>query len=1001
MKHLLELLSARRFAAKALTLLIIVIGVLVAIDLPMAEKPRFDMMEGDITTSYPGATAQDIESNITSKIEKELLSISSIKEFTSISENGQSKISLALETNVSDPNAAYQDIRDALSKVSGLPQGVTDPPTFTPKKSYSLDFMVVGISADIPYQELRKKAKDLELKLRQIKGIGDIHSIDLRAPEFLIALEPKDLKRYGLSIDEVATLIAERNTLISGGRLDQLKDSPELITAAELKSIADLQEMMIGFSPRLQLKDIAGEITETFEKGEVYGSINGKKSIVFDLRTNETGDVISTAEAVKALLAKEQALLGDTYTLGVGFDLSNEIQEKAWIVQSNGLVGLALVLATLAFFLRKRIALWVAMSIPVCIFGTLALLPVFGQILDVFTLSALILIIGIIVDDAVVVSDKIVSLVEEGYDIDKAVKEGVKSVFPAVLASVLSTMIAFIPLLFLPGNSGKLVYVIPLTVIIALCFSFIDALLFIPAHLKGALKKGALPSKAKSNQFQFINQVIATLIHKHKVVLPISLVAIVGLGAVSYQNLNYLFFPVDGAYIVEFEAEASPELSLDQVWQETQALENIIKSTPEVESWYGEVGTPNSAWGVALTPANKRERSAEEIVADWEEKAKGITGLEQIEFDIDGGGPGVGRPIDLRVVGGTDEGRDKLANDLVAFLTAMPGINRAKRDLNSPSPQAQAVLQYDWLNYHGISAKQVGDIIKYAIDGQRVTRVFNGDEEVHFRVALEDNDRLLSELDELLVRDKKGQMIPLNKLVRWEFTDSLTSIDHYNGKRVIRVSSGLDSAVTDPVSVFDSVQNAFAQKDYQGASIIGTGQILETQKAQQGFALAIVFSLFGIFLLLLLLFDKMAETLIVLSVIPLGIGGALFILFVHNQVLSFFAIIGMIALIGIMVNNSLVLVWHFMETEKTEAKMNLVDFVIKGTQSRVRPILLTTVTTVAGLIPLAYGLGGYDNFMSPMALVVGWGCIISMIVTLTLIPSLYLLVKQWQLSAKK
>ncbi len=996
MNYLLEFLSLRKLAVKVLTLLIIGMGAFTAYNLPLAEKPRFDMGEGTIRTAYPGATAQDIESNVTSKIEKELLSLSGIKEFISTSETGLSVIEVALESNVSDPNVVYQDIRDALSRVADLPTGVTDGPAFSSQKSYSLDFMVVGISGDVAYPELRAKAKNLELELRDIDGIGEVHTIDLRAPEFLIQLEPKSLKRYGLTINEVSTIIAERNALISGGRLEYLKNNPELVTAAELDSLESLREMLVSFSPKLQLKDIAGEIESGFEKGDVYGSINGKKSIIFDLRTNENGDVISTSKAVKALLERRQQLLGDKYTLAIGSDLSGDIQEKATIVQSNGLFGLALVLITLALFLKKRIAFWVAISIPVCIFGTLALLPAFGQILDVFTMSALILIIGIIVDDAVVVSDKIVALVEKGYTIERAVTEGVKSVFPAVLASILSTMIAFIPLLFLPGNSGKVMYVIPLTVIIALCFSFLDALLFIPAHLKGVLKDNQSIKHNNLIKLDGFHALIALAIRKSKIVLPCTLVVFFGLALLSWNSLSFLFFPVDGAYLVEVGAEADPELDLDEVWQQTQALEAIIKDTPEVAYWYGEVGSPNSFWAITLTPPNSRTRKAEEIVEEWETKTEQIKGLAQIEFDIDGGGPPVGRPVDLRVVGGTDAGRDQLANDLVAFLKSLEGTTRVRRDLNAPAPQVQAALQYDWLNYYGISAAQVGDVIKYAIDGQRVTRVFNGEEEVHFRVALEENDRSLDELDDIFVRASDNKLIPLRELVRWEFTDSQATIDHFNGKRVIRVSSGLNATVTDPVAVFDSVQTAFADKNYGGASIIAAGQILETQEAQNGFTIAIICALIGISLLLIFLFDRFVESLIILTVIPFGISGALFILFVHNQVLSFFSIIGIIALIGIMVNNSLVLVWHFMETENLCNRDNLVEFVIEGTQSRVRPIMLTTITTVAGLIPLAYGFGGYDNYMSPMALVVGWGCVISMIVTLAVIPSLYLWAKRLQ-----
>lgn len=990
MNGILDILSHRKFAAKVLTILIISIGAWTAYNLPLAEKPRFDLGKGNIVTVYPGASAKDIESNITSKIEKELLSISGLKEFTSTSETGVSNISVVLDSNVSDPNAVYQDVRDALARVSDLPSGVTDAPTLSIKKSYSLDFMVVGISGDVGYKSLRAKAKDLELALRRVEGIGEVYTVDLRAPEFLIQIEPISLRRYGLTLDQVATLIAERNTLISGGRLETLKNNPELMTSAELDSLESLREMFISFSPTIQLKDVTGVIEDGFEKGEVYGSINSNKSILFDLRTNETADVISTSNAVKALLEKQQKLLGNDYKVEIGSDLSEDIQEKARIVKDNGLVGLGLVLITLALFLDRRIAFWVAVSIPVCIFGTLALLPAFGQILDVFTLSALILIVGIIVDDAVVVSDKIVALVEEGYPVETAVKKGVKSVFPAVMASILSTMIAFIPLLFLPGNSGKLVYVIPLTVIIALCFSFIDALFFIPAHLKGILNKQGQVKKKAVLDLRVFNRLIEYVIRRSKIALPVITVVILSLGVISYQSLSYLFFPTDGAYLIEVSAESNPELDLDDVWKETQKLESLIKSTAEVNYWYGEVSSPNSYWVISLTPPNRRTRTAEQIVEEWEEKAAQITGLAQIEFDIDGGGPPVGRPVDLRVVGGTDAGRENLANDLTAYIAALEGTSRVRRDLNAPAPQIQAELQHQWLKYYGISANKIGDIIKFAIDGQRVTRIFNGEEEVYFRVALEDDDKSLRELGNILVRSGNNELVPLSKLVRWKNADGEAQIKHFNGERVIRVSSGVDATVTDPVAVFTAVQDAFANKEYGGASIVATGQILETQEAQQGFIAAISVAFIGIALLLVLLFDRLRETLIVLSVIPFGIAGALFILFIHHQVLSFFSIIGMIALIGIMVNNSLVLIWHFKEHEAECNHSNVLEFVIRGTLSRVRPITLTTITTVAGLIPLAYGVGGYDNYMSPMALVVGWGCVISMIVTLTVIPSIYL-----------
>jgi len=997
---LLEIFSQRRLAAKLLSILIILLGLAALFELPLAEKPRFDMGKGSITTVYPGATASDIESNITSKIEKELLSISGLKEFSSSSETGISRINIKVSSDNADVEGVYQDVRDALSSVSGLPSGITDLPTLTVKKSYSLDFMVIGISSELPYAELRAQAKTLELALRRIDGIGEVHPIDLRKPEFLISLEPAQLQRYGLTISEIASLLSQRNVLISGGRLEQLKNNPELITIAELSDIETLSNMFVSFLPNIQLKNVSGSIANTFEKTDVYGSVNGHQSILFDLRTNETADVLKTSALVRELLSTSDARLGDDYTMHIGFDLANEIQVKFDIVKNNGLVGLILVLVTLALFLDRRIAFWVAVSIPVCLLGTLILLPMFGQILDAYTLSALILIIGIIVDDAVVVSDKIIALVEQGQPISQAVSNGVKSVFPAVAVSILSTMIAFIPLLMLPGNSGKMMYVIPLTVIIALCFSFLDALFFLPAHLKSLLSNNTRIQKKNFISLSVFDRMIDTAVSNRKTTLLLSVALCAALGSFSYQRLSFLFFPTDGAYLIEVGVETAPELTLDQVWQRTQQLENLFAQTADVASWYGEIGSPSSGWIISLTPANERRLTAEQIVDLWQEKAATIDGFLQIEFDIDGGGPPVGRPVDIKVVGGEDLGREALADDLTAFLTTLSGAARVRRDLADAQPRIEAQLQFKWLNYYGISAATVGETLKYAVEGARVSRIFNGKEEAFFRVVLEDDDKTIAELNNINVRAKDGKLVPLSKLVRWEDAVAPPKMSHFNGERVIRVSAGVDASLTDPIAIFDQVQVHFSQASYQGARLVAAGQIVETKEAQQGFTIAIIMAVLGISALAFLLFDRLWEPLVVLAVIPFGIAGALTILFIHQQTLSFFSIIGMIALIGIMVNNSLVLIWHFHSTLDELKPDDVAKFIIAGAKSRVRPIILTTITTVAGLIPLAYGLGGYDNYMSPMALVVGWGCVISMLVTLTVIPCIYSYVLQWKIKTR-
>lgn len=217
------------------------------------------------------------------------------------------------------------------------------------------------------------------------------------------------------------------------------------------------------------------------------------------------------------------------------------------------------------------------------------------------------------------------------------------------------------------------------------------------------------------------------------------------------------------------------------MWLRTSKLEQLFEQTPEVASWYGEIGSANSSWVISLIPANDRNLTAEDIVEMWEDKAATIDGFLQIEFDIDGGGPPVGRPVDIKVVGGEDLGREALANDLVAYFKTLPGATRVRRDLNDLQPRIEAQLQFKWLNYYGISAAQVGELLKYAVEGERVSRIFNGKEEVFFRVVLEDNDKTIEELNQLNVRAKNGTLVPLHKLVRWKDSFAPPKISHYHG----------------------------------------------------------------------------------------------------------------------------------------------------------------------------------------------------------------------------
>ncbi|WP_286342367.1 efflux RND transporter permease subunit [Ferrimonas sp. YFM] len=977
----------RRMAANLLSLTVVVLGVMAVYRLPLAEKPRIDLGRVSISTQYPGASAEDVEANVTGKLEKELLSLAGIRKFTSRSASGSSSISVELEPSVKDVAGVYQDIRDAVNRVTDLPAGVTDAPLVRVMKSSNLDFMVVGISADVPYSELREQARILELKLRRIQGVSEVQLIDLREREFWIELEPEQLKRYDLTLTDVADAIAGRNVLITGGTIETNNGDLELITSAQMLEPQALESLKLRSGPDVTLKDISGGIREGFERRSSLATINGRAAIGFDLRASEEADVLTTSAKVRQLLEEESRRLGPTFALDVGFDLAGEIRARFDIVKWNGLSGLALVLLVLSLCLNRRIAPWVAFSIPFCLLGTLTVLLLSGQILDSYTMAALILIIGIIVDDAVVVSERIAARREAGEGVLEALRGGVADVFPAILVSILTTVLAFLPLLFLPGQMGKMLYVLPLTIGVALAFSFIDALVIIPAHMRSVLTRPLGDSAGPSGQ-RWSGPILWALRHGRGLIATL-LLGSVALSWGVMQLLPKEFFPSDGAYLVEISAQMKGNQSMEQSWQYAQAVDRMLAQTPEVVRWYGEVSESEASWEVTLSPAGHREITATEVVHRWQSQTQSLPGILEVEYDVDSGGSPLGRPVDLQVAGGSDQARQAKADAIVHWLAQQPGVIAPHQSRADEVAQLRADPVYPWMVRYGVDAQTLGRTLRLAIEGERVSRVFKEDEEQFYRVVLEPNDREVNELRHLLVRGQGGDLVSLDRLVRWHSASREEVINHYNGERALRVSASLDSSVTDPISVEAELMKAMAGEGDPAVSIHSAGQARETRESMTGLAVAMALALLAIAMLMALLFDRLGEVLVGLAVVPTAVAAALLVLWLHGKPLSFFAVVGIIGMTGVVVNNALVLLYHYHGLQFSDDKHTRRRQLVEGAVTRVRPMLVTTLTTVAGLLPLAYGLGGYDNLISPIALVIGWGVLLSAPLVLLLVPAGY------------
>ncbi len=988
--NIFALLLQRRLLANLLTMSILVIGTLSLWFLPMAEKPAVDAGEVAITTNYPGASAEEVESNVTAKLEKELLSVSGVERFTSVSESGYSEIIIIIDSVITDLDAVYQDIRDAVNRVTDLPPQVTERPLVRVEKSSNLDFMVVGIGSDLPYSELREQAKQLELKLRRMSGVGEVNLIDLREREFWIELEPAQLSRYQLSADDIAAAIADHNLLATAGSISVNDEQIELVAEARLDSAAKLGALPLKQQPLIRLDDVA-TIRYDYERQKSLSVINGKRSIGFDLRAAEKADVVSTSQAVRALLDSEQLRLGSQYQLAVGFDVAQEIKTRFDIVKVNGITGLFLVLLVLALVLHHRIAPWVALSIPFCLLGTIGVLAAIGQILDSYTMAALILIIGIIVDDSVVVSERISANISDGLPITQAVLTGVQQVAPAILVSICTTIIAFLPMLWLPGDTGKLLYVLPLTISIALLFSLLDAVLVVPSHLRRALSSvDKLPTKAwLTNLGEHVRPTLQFALSYPRALISSILVISILLAMFLSQRLPLVFFPDDGAYLVAISATMPANLELDQSWQLAQQIDQMLADTEEVSGWYGEVTEAEGSWEVSLVPAGRRDLGANEVVNNWQQQSKAF-GLE-LEFDVDTGGPPGERPIDIKVVGGSDQDRHALAEAILAKLESTPGTVSPNISDAEPIGQLMADIRPDWLVQHGVTLAQVTNLLRIAIEGEHVSRLFLDGEEVLYRLVLEENDRTPRELAQLLIQNSQGQLIELGQLVRWKQSERPEAFEHYNGLRALRVSSHIDENITDPIKVEQALMGAFSEHGFS-AEIFSSSQASETIDSLKALGLTLLLAVVAMAMVMMVLFDRVSTALLALLVLPTGIAAALLVLWLHGKPLSFFACVGIIGMTGVVLNNALVLLYHYRQQSFGRDEAKWPSLLLNGAIGRVRPMLVTSLTTVAGLLPLSYGIGGYDNLMSPIALVIGWGMALSAPIVLLLIPAGYLLI---------
>ena len=1000
MNSILDFLVRQKKLALVFTISIIALGLLSLNNIQRDQFPAVDFEIMSIVTSYPGASPEDVEQNITNVIEDELSDISGIDKFTSTSRAGTSSIVATLSQDVSDLSELKQEIRNAVNRIKSLPEEVVDLPRVTDFKTSRKSILKISLGSDtLSYAQLRDVVDGVAKSVALLEGVSEVVKQGYLDKEIQIRIDPKKLYQYELSLPQVMDAITQRNQRYTVGSNHHQQHEKTIVVLSKFDAATDVSEVIVKSTFEglvVRLKDIAVVESGNVEEKSIV-RVNGEKGFILQVKKQAQADVITTVDLVKAHMDKTRAKHNNQLDIFYSADLSKYVRNRLDIVTNNGLIGLLLVLVVLGAFLSFKTAFWVAVSLPVSLLGTVALLGVTGETINLVSLAAMILVLGIVVDDSIIVAESIHHYKQTGENKFKSAVHGFKRVIMPVVTTILTTVLAFSSMFLMEGMMGKFIYVIPLVVIFALVLSFLEVSLALPAHLAGVTEKPKQHNWFEYFEDKFEGFLAKVLKIRYWVVVTFSVVLVFSLYFASTQ-MKFSLFPAVGVDTISARMTMSVGSSLSNTEVKAKQVEALIIQTVgedlvSVTTDVGKYFDHKAKFTIELLPSSGRDRDSKVILKALKSKAKNIDQVETLKFSVHRPGPPQGEDVEINLISQVGGENLQAADKLEQILLSLNGVDNVQRDDEPGKDRIEVKLDFEKMSRLDIDFNTVNRYLRAAFTGIDVTNIREGQNDVNFRLYLGDMQQSENFIKSLKVANKTGRIIPLTNFSHIREIIGEPDFNHYNGLRSILLSASIDDEKTSTSEVMEAALSQLElDTRFPSVRAISEGGAKETMKSMNSFKQAFVMAVFGIFLLLVLLFNSYTQPMLILSAIPFSVIGVIWAFFLHSEALSFFAILGILALVGVIVNDSLVLVSHLNYLkDKALDKMSVHQWIIKGTKDRLRAVVLASLTTLAGIIPLAYGIGGTDYILQPMALALGYGLLFGTLMTLVLLPCLYLM----------
>ncbi|MDZ7772758.1 MAG: efflux RND transporter permease subunit [Balneolaceae bacterium] len=1002
----------RPIATTMVFLIVIVLGVMSFRYLPVDLLPPIEYPQLTISTSYSNVGPEEMEKIITQRIENAIAGIPGVERVRSSSDEGSSRVTLEF-TQGSDLDVAANEVRAVLDRVRDDLPPEAEPPQIWKFDPNNFPIVIVGANSDMDLQKLTQVLeREVTKRFEQISGVGSIGVWGGVYREVHVELKRDRLIASGLSSTQVQQAIASENVNLPGGNVNSGMQQLYVRTLGEFEDLDQIRNTIVSVveGKPIRVRDVA-QVDWGYEDVSRIVNIDGKPMVRFGIQKQSGANTVAVAEEIRSEIDRINGERDDM-ELFITTDQSEFIQASIDNVQNSALWGSLLAVFILYLFLRNGSSTFIiAVSIPISIIATFGLLYFNDLTLNQMSFGGLALGVGLIVDNAIVVLENIIRLrEEEGKDLESSALVGTREVAGAIVASTLTTSVIFLPVVFMQTISGMIFQQLALVVVFALLCSLFVALTLVPMLCSRFLtvrpegegdgaKKGRFQRYFRRLEDQY-SRLIEKVLDRRAWVFGVTAVLVAG-SFLAFRTIPMELAPQSDADEISVNLQMAQGTNIAVQNEYLLELEKIVRANlpmEDVEHLTTEVRNGNAEVEIAMVSAGKRSRSTSAIADELRENLQGLIPGGDIRVSAQSGlwilrrlfGSGGGEAVEVQLRGYNLEQAARISQQIRLLMEEIPEVSGVRIDRREGRPEQNLIFDREKIADLGLSVNDVARVIQTNIGGSRAGVYRMAGDEYPINVRLQPQDRLsATDLENISIRTPDGQVLPVSAVVTQEMGRGPTAISRINSQRVSFITANLESGVPLGTAVEKIQARLGALELPEGFSIVYGGEYEEQEKAAADFQLSVLMALVLIYMVMAAQFERFFDPLIVMFAVPLAIIGVVPVLLLTGTTLNMQSLMGIVMLIGIVVNNAIVLI-DYINLMRRERGMGVREAVIVSGRLRLRPILMTTLTTVLGLLPLSFGLGAGAEIQAALARVVIGGLTASTLVTLVFIPVVYI-----------